>query len=191
MTSRENWFILLLPAQKKTADIGVGRIKLMEEKIMQNEYNTAVVTDTSADKITIEIPIDNYTDKQISNVINIVKGKSTLIKKSLGVKKVPVERTETTLKFPWFKLETDAEKIDVYAAFIAGLCKKAKNQIRASAIEKRVQNEKYAFRIFLLKLGFIGDEYKAIRKILLANLKGDSSFRDKMHRRSSAKRASK
>jgi len=36
-----------------------------------------------------------------------------------------------------------------------------------------VENEKYPFRCFLLKLGFIGNEYKAARKILLARLEGN------------------
>ena len=36
----------------------------------------------------------------------------------------------------------------------------------------------YAFRCFLLRLGFIGDEYKAVRKILLANLSGSSAFKN-------------
>ena len=38
-------------------------------------------------------------------------------------------------------------------------------------------NDKYAFRCFLLRLGFIGDEYKIARKVLLRNLKGNSAFR--------------
>jgi hypothetical protein len=38
-------------------------------------------------------------------------------------------------------------------------------------------DEKYAFRCFLLRLGFIGDEYKKSRKILLKNLSGSSAFK--------------
>ena len=38
--------------------------------------------------------------------------------------------------------------------------------------------EKYAFRCFLLRLGFIGNEYKAERKILLKNLSGNSSWKN-------------
>jgi len=40
-----------------------------------------------------------------------------------------------------------------------------------------VENEKYAFRCFLLRLGFIGAEYKIERKILLRNLTGSSAFK--------------
>ena len=53
----------------------------------------------------------------------------------------------------------------------------AKNQKRINAKEKELDNEKYAFRCFLLRLGFIGDAYKAERKILLRNLTGSSAFK--------------
>jgi hypothetical protein len=38
-------------------------------------------------------------------------------------------------------------------------------------------NEKYTFRCFLLRLGFIGPEYKDERKILLRNLSGSSAYK--------------
>ena len=44
--------------------------------------------------------------------------------------------------------------------------------------EKAVDNEKYAFRCFLLRLGFIGADYKTDRKILLKNLEGSSAFKN-------------
>ena len=47
-----------------------------------------------------------------------------------------------------------------------------------SATEQEVENEKYAFRCFLLRLGFIGAEYKNALKILLRNLSGNAAFRD-------------
>jgi hypothetical protein len=47
------------------------------------------------------------------------------------------------------------------------LCKLSKELKRTSSKETPVANEKYAFRCFLLRLGFIGSEYKASRKILL------------------------
>ena len=51
------------------------------------------------------------------------------------------------------------------------------NQKRVQAREKPVENEKYAFRCYLLRLGFIGDEFKQTRKILLKNFEGSSAFR--------------
>ncbi|WP_233276066.1 hypothetical protein [Schinkia azotoformans] len=54
----------------------------------------------------------------------------------------------------------------------------AKTQQRVNATEKQVDNEKYAFRCFLLRLGFVGSEFKTERKILLKNLSGNSAFKN-------------
>ena len=61
--------------------------------------------------------------------------------------------------------------------FITALCRMAKNAKRVTATEKEVPNEKYAFRCFLLRLGFIGAEFKETRKRLLQRLEGSSAFR--------------
>lgn len=58
------------------------------------------------------------------------------------------------------------------------LCEMAKTQQRVNATEKQVENEKYAFRCFLIRLGFVGSEYKTERKILLKNLSGNSAFKN-------------
>jgi len=63
--------------------------------------------------------------------------------------------------------------------FVERLCTAAKAQKRVTAVERTVENEKYVFRCFLLKLGFIGDDYKTARKILLARLEGNSAFKQK------------
>jgi flagellar motor component MotA len=64
-----------------------------------------------------------------------------------------------------------------YTHFIAHLVSLAKNLKRVNATAKEAENEKYAFRCFLLRLGFIGDEYKEVRKVLLKNLAGQSAFK--------------
>ena len=48
-----------------------------------------------------------------------------------------------------------------------------------TATEKPVENEKYAFRCFLLRIGFIGDEekMKKARKVLLGKLSGSAAFK--------------
>ena len=64
-----------------------------------------------------------------------------------------------------------------YADFISKLCEMARKQKRVVAKAKEVDNHKYAFRCFLLRLGLIGDEYKTSRKILLQNLSGNAAFK--------------
>ena len=61
--------------------------------------------------------------------------------------------------------------------FISKLVEIAKRQKWVAAKQTDVENEKYAFRCFLLKLGFVGNEFKTARKILLRNFEGSSAFK--------------
>lgn len=63
-----------------------------------------------------------------------------------------------------------------YMERILALAKESKRVNKAR--DSRPENEKYAFRIWLLRLGFIGPEYKASRDILLKNLSGTSSRKE-------------
>jgi hypothetical protein len=130
-----------------------------------------------ADSLTIEIPKADFTDAAIDNLKRLVESKETLIKKALDADSVLVNVGQEIISFPWFKGELDSDEIKAYTHFIAALCEMAKTQKRVNAREKDVENEKYAFRCFLLRLGFIGPEYKAERKILLSKLTGSSAFR--------------
>ena len=47
----------------------------------------------------------------------------------------------------------------------------------ASPKEPQVENPKYAMRTWLLRLGFIGDEFATARELLTRNLDGDTAFR--------------
>lgn len=126
----------------------------------------------------IEMPRSDFTDTALENLKRLVESKATLIKKALGVKELPLEVLDNTIRFPWFAEGTNAETVKAYTHFVTALCEMAKTQHRVNAIEKPVENEKYAFRCFLLRLGFIGTEYKAERKILLSKLTGSSAFRN-------------
>lgn len=53
----------------------------------------------------------------------------------------------------------------------------AKEVSGASAKPQQHENPKYAMRTWLLRLGFIGDEFKTARETLTSNLSGDASFR--------------
>lgn len=111
------------------------------------------------------------------NLADLLEAKSTLIKKALGIEETPVIIDADRISFPWFSDLPTPDEIKAYTHFISAICKMSKEQKRISAIEKEVDNEKYAFRCFLLRLGFIGSEYKDERKILLRNLTGSSAFK--------------
>ena len=128
--------------------------------------------------LAIEMPRDGFTEATIENLKRMVESKATLIKKALGTSELHLEVSDETIRFPWFKGVADAETVKAYTHFVTALCETAKTQNRVSAVEKAVENEKYAFRCFLLRLGFIGPKYKDDRKLLLSNLSGSSAFRN-------------
>ena len=124
-------------------------------------------------RLTVAMPLGSA---NIDNLKKMLEAKGSLIKKAFGIDELPVEVDEEKISFPWFS-ETDSDTARAYTNFISALCKMSREQKRITATEKAVDNEKYAFRCFLLRLGFIGEEYKADRKILLRNLKGSSAFK--------------
>lgn len=124
--------------------------------------------------LTIEIPFDKV---NVGNLTKLLEAKGKLIKKALGTDDIRIEMKEDRVAFPWFS-EADPDSAKAYMNFIAALCRMSKEAKRVTATEKEVENEKYAFRCFLLRLGFIGAEYKMDRKILLKNLTGSAAFRN-------------
>ena len=130
----------------------------------------------SPDSLTIEMPRSFYTDAALDNLQKVVDSKASLIKKALGADALPIQIGDEKVSFPWFT-ETDADAVHAYTIFISKLSEMAKNATRVTAFDRLVDNEKYAFRCFLLRLGFIGADYKTDRKILLKNLTGSSAFK--------------
>ena len=128
--------------------------------------------------LTVAMPRDSFTDAALENLRKLVDAKGSLIKKALAVDSLPIETDGEKVSFPWFAEGQDSESVKAYTHFIAAICDMARNQKRITAKEKPADNEKYAFRCFLLRLGFIGAEYKVERKILLKNLSGSSAFKN-------------
>lgn len=127
--------------------------------------------------LTMAVPRDSLSDAAIENLQRIVGSKAALMKKALGTDSLTIEVTDEKVSFPWF-IQMDGESAKAYTHLVSALCEMARNAKRVTATEKEVDNEKYAFRCFLLRLGFIGSEYKTERKILLKNLTGSSAFKN-------------
>lgn len=124
--------------------------------------------------LTVEVPLDG---SAVENLTKLLEAKGRLIRRALAVDSLSIEVTGSTVKFPWFA-DCGTDECKAYTHFISALCELASNAKRVTAKEKETDNDKYAFRCFLLRLGFIGSEYKAERKILLRNLTGSSAFRN-------------
>ena len=123
------------------------------------------------------IPKESLTPGERENLANIVKAKGALIKKAVEASELPILEGNDDLAFPWFHAEVSAEEAHAYTELISKLCAYARSHKKVTSVEKEVDNEKYAFRCFLLRLGFIGDEYKGDRKVLLRNFTGSGAFK--------------
>ena len=128
--------------------------------------------------LVVSLPMDGFDAGSLNRLHDLIASKRTLLTKALGVELLPVQVTEDRVSFPWFHGEIDADHAQAYMNLIVQLCSMAKNSKRITAKDKETDNDKYAFRCFLLRLGFIGDGYKRYRKILLEKLEGSSAFRN-------------
>ena len=126
--------------------------------------------------LTISMPRDFFTEQSMNNLLQLIANKETLLKHALNTDSLAVNECEETVEFPWFTVEKDGDG-DAYARFITALCEFAKNLQRVVNKPDTSDNEKYAFRCFLLRLGMIGEEYKPVRRVLLRRLTGSSAFR--------------
>ena len=129
------------------------------------------------DRLAVELPKDGMTPTAMENLRRLVASKATLLKKALDTDSLQITEHPDRIEFGWFRPTDDQAEIAAYYQLIQGLCELARTQKRVSATEQEVENEKYAFRCFLLRLGFIGAGYKEARKILLKNLSGNAAFR--------------
>lgn len=152
-----------------------GVIELLIERLSEAGFETEIQPEETG--VAIQMPRESFSDAALDNLAKLIEAKGNLIKKALDVDALPIVMDEERISFPWFPGMPDADEVKAYTHFIAKLCEMAQNQKRITAKEKEVDNDKYAFRCFLLRLGFIGTEFKVERKILLRNLSGSSAFK--------------
>lgn len=159
----------------KAADkIGFKAESIPDELFAQPTTEELTELITEEPSFTISIPLDKVAT---GNLANLLDAKASLIKKALGITDLGFIIKKDKITFPWFNKIPEPDEATAYTQFIAALCQMSINQKRINSTEKATDNEKYTFRCFLLRLGFIGDEYKQSRKILLKNLYGSSAFK--------------
>ena len=83
-----------------------------------------------------------------------------------------------TVEFRLFKSTLHAGEVRAYINLCLAMSAAAINAKRASADVLDNGNPKYAMRCWLLRLGFIGDEWSTVRKHLLKNLEGNAAWRN-------------
>ena len=135
------------------------------------------IAEADEDSLSISLPRSLFTETSLQNLDALLLSKGRLIRHAFDIREATYTLTDDRITFAWLHGTITNETAKAYAEFISKLCLMARTQKRVTAKEKIVDNEKYAFRCFLLRLGMIGNAYKQSRKILLQNLTGSSAFK--------------
>ncbi len=155
-------------------EIGLDEIKSVRPVI-----DALNIAELSAEgNMTIALALHDFGEANLENLKNMLASKETLIKKALSADcdiEVSAENGEIT--FPFWNATLNADEVQTYITLARQMAEQAKTQKRVLAAEKPADNEKYAFRCFLLRLGFIGDEFRTERRILLSRLSGNGAYR--------------
>lgn len=98
--------------------------------------------------------------------------------------------TKGTIEFRLFQFDAPsggkqnglhAGQLKSYIQLCLALSQLAKQVKTASANPQQTENPKYAMRTWLLRLGFIGGEFKTARELYTKRLEGDTAFRNGRH----------
>ena len=140
-------------------------------------YDVPMAEETAEENsLTVEMPLELVDDSTIDRLRKIVENKGELFKAAFKTDSLDIIVDEDKVCFPWFTVE-EYDDTSAYCTFISMLCEFAKNQSRINNKQDTTDNPKYTMRCYLLRLGMIGGEYKAARKVLLRNLSGSAAFR--------------
>ena len=140
---------------------------------------------TAEDDLTVTLSAEGHTSQTLRNLGALIASKGSLLTKALGRETgLSMALWEELLEgeevpFPFFNATLNYDEIRAYITLVHKLSELAKSLKYVSAKEKPVENMKYAFRCFLLRLGFIGEKYKSERKVLLKNFTGSGAYKNK------------
>ncbi|GHU53732.1 hypothetical protein FACS1894132_06730 [Clostridia bacterium] len=156
--------------------------------IAEREYAIEPDFHGEPDTITIELPATNVKEDILRDLLN---SKNSLIDAALGedcawqheygtdglpLTDLPIEFADGKVKFEWLRFGADSDAVTAWSTFLAAACKFSKTAKRVTAKDGEVENQKFAFRVFLTKLKLDGAENKWTRRYLLRNLTGDTAF---------------
>ena len=132
----------------------------------------------SYDSLTVQMPADLFDKNALHRLKQIVYNKAPLFKRAFKTDSLAILRQGEKLLFPWFTLMGNGNEAKAYTDFISAISKMAREQKRVVPQIYAGNNDKYAMRLFLVRLGLKGKEYKETRKILMRYLTGNGAWRD-------------
>lgn len=180
--------------------------ELRLEELLKSDEELELQEEMPKEELQVTFSMNGHTGVTLRNLINMISSKQSLIKKALELEKDIVApefieginsvRIDTIEDFKIAALEIGLEKCpginfdfekgtlkfnfitsETATLFAESLNESSKKFKHSSPKERQTDNEKYTFRTWLLRLGFIGSRYKQARKELLKNLGGNGAFR--------------
>jgi len=147
-----------------------------EPKAEKAMPETTIPLNGDSYKVTVE---DIWLGRDLYNLDIILKERTSLFAEAFGGTVTAEYNGNSTVTFTFPSECLEPGKMNACITFAAKLVEFTKNMKVCKKYGGEIisENPKYDFRCFLLRLGFIGDEYKESRKLLMANLSGNSSFK--------------
>ena len=144
----------------------------------ETQGNTVPTVESNGiDRFSISMSRDFLDDRTLNKLDRTIENKGELFKMAFKTNDILYKVTDDRVIFDWFPFIGEEGEGLAYSNFIDLLTKSLKEQKRVNASKAQTENPKFAMRVYLIRLGMVGDEYKQTRKILLRNLEGSSAFR--------------
>ena len=126
----------------------------------------------------VSVPAHDFDRRIKDNLDKLLAAKGGLIMAALGVDRLQYSEDHGYLAFDLYDSQPEQKELEACTDLLNALYTTAREQVRVTAkAQADIDNPKYAMRCFLLKLGFIGPEYKETRSLLLSRLPGNASFK--------------
>lgn len=146
-------------------------------EVQSIEIATEAETEPAEDiGMTISVPRSMMTDGGLENLKKLVHAKEDLLKQAFAIESTDIEVTDEAISFPWFSV-LSPEELKYASQFISGMCRFANSSKRITSKRRHEDNPKFTMRVWAIRMGFSGNEYKALRKYLMHRLPGDAAFR--------------
>ena len=144
----------------------------------ETQGNTVPTVESNGiDRFSISMSRDFFDERTLNKLDRTIENKGELFKMAFKTDDISYKVTDDRVIFDWFPFIGEEGEGLAYSSFIDLLTKSLKEQKRVNASKAQTENPKFAMRVYLIRLGMVGDEYKQTRKILLRNLEGSSAFR--------------
>ena len=142
----------VLHIQEGAEETAKDLILQLRERGFQDDAEITEEVPVQQDKLTIVIPRESITDMALENLQKIIANMQILFQRAFRTDNTEIKITDEKINFTWFPYTADGDELAAYTQFISRLCDMARDAKRVSSKPTETDNDKYAFRCFLLRL---------------------------------------